>query len=62
MPRVYLSPPDLSPQDFQSVEEVLASNWVAPVGPHLTAFEQSVAEFTGVGHALALSSERRRCT
>lgn len=38
------------------MEAVLASNWVAPVGPHLTEFEAAVAASVGVGHALALSS------
>jgi len=56
MPRIYLSPPDITAQDHASVDAVLASNWVAPVGPHLTEFEETVASSTGVGHALALSS------
>ena len=32
------------------------SNWIAPLGPHVDAFEQEVAERTGVAHAAALSS------
>ncbi|MFU8848712.1 MAG: DegT/DnrJ/EryC1/StrS family aminotransferase [Opitutales bacterium] len=56
MSRIYLSPPDITAQDHVSVEAVLASNWVAPVGPHLLEFEQAVASRIGVGHALALSS------
>lgn len=38
------------------MDSVLTSNWVAPVGPHLTEFEATVASGTGVGHALALNS------
>lgn len=38
------------------MDSVLTSNWVAPVGPHLTEFEATVASGTRVGHALALSS------
>lgn len=56
MSRLYLSPPDIRPEDYRSVQAVLDSNWVAPVGPHLEAFEQAVCAQTGVGHALALSS------
>lgn len=56
MPRIYLSAPDISPHDFRRVEEVLASNWVAPVGPHLEEFERCVAKHVGVGHAVALNS------
>jgi dTDP-4-amino-4,6-dideoxygalactose transaminase len=32
------------------------SNWIAPVGPDLDAFEREVAERAGVAHAVALSS------
>ena len=56
MPRIYLSPPDISAQDHAAVDSVLTSNWVAPVGPHLAEFEQAVAARVGVDHALALSS------
>lgn len=56
MARIYLSPPEITAEDYRSVEGVLDSNWVAPVGPHLEAFEKAVSERTGVDHALALSS------
>jgi dTDP-4-amino-4,6-dideoxygalactose transaminase len=32
------------------------SNWIAPVGPHLEAFERELAEYVGTPHAAALSS------
>jgi len=32
------------------------SNWIAPIGPHVDAFEREAAERTGVAHAAALSS------
>ncbi|MEN8735466.1 MAG: DegT/DnrJ/EryC1/StrS family aminotransferase [Lentimonas sp.] len=56
MPRIYLSPPDISVADHASVDAVLTSNWVAPVGPHLNAFEAELASMTGVAHAVALNS------
>lgn len=56
MSRIYLSPPDIRPQDHESVDAVLASNWVAPVGPDLTAFESLVSARVGRDHAVALSS------
>ncbi len=34
----------------------LRSNWIAPLGPEVDAFEEELAMQTGVGHALALSS------
>lgn len=32
------------------------SNWIAPLGPHVNAFEQEFAEKVGASHAVALSS------
>jgi pyridoxal phosphate-dependent aminotransferase EpsN len=32
------------------------SNWIAPLGPHVDAFERELAQYVGVPHAVALSS------
>lgn len=56
MPRLYLSPPDISSHDHAGVDDVLTSNWVAPIGPHLNEFEAAVAQRVGRAHALALNS------
>jgi pyridoxal phosphate-dependent aminotransferase EpsN len=56
MPRVYLSPPHLSGRELDYLRDAIASNWVAPLGPHVDAFEAELAELTGVPNALALSS------
>lgn len=54
--RIYLSPPHMSGREQTYIQEAFASNWIAPLGPHVTAFEQEVAAFTGAKGALALSS------
>jgi dTDP-4-amino-4,6-dideoxygalactose transaminase len=36
--------------------EAFDSNWIAPLGPHVDAFERELAERVGVAHAAALSS------
>ncbi len=56
MPRIYLSPPDISSKDHASVDAVLTSNWVAPVGPALDAFEAATAKRAQRSHAVALNS------
>ena len=56
MDRIYLSPPDLSESDRSAVAAALLSNWVAPVGPALDAFEAAVSRRIGRKHALALNS------
>jgi len=54
--RIFLSPPDVSEVERKLLLEAFDSNWVAPVGPDLDAFEAQVAELVGVRHAVALAS------
>ena len=37
--RIYLSPPDVGPEERRMLLEAFDSNWIAPVGPDLDAFE-----------------------
>jgi len=55
-PRVYLSPPHMSGQEQGLVAEAFTSNWIAPLGPHVDAFEREFAERVGAKHAVTLSS------
>jgi dTDP-4-amino-4,6-dideoxygalactose transaminase len=54
--RIYLSPPHLSGRELDYLQDAIDSNWVAPLGPHVDAFEAELAALVGVPHALALSS------
>ena len=56
MARIYLSPPHLTGRETEFVAEAIASNWIAPLGPHVDAFERELAALAGVEHAVALSS------
>ncbi len=56
MSRLFLSPPHLGGSELDLVKSVFASNWIAPVGPDIVAFEQEFAAMVGVGSAAALSS------
>jgi len=55
-PRLYLSPPHMGGRERELVDEVFASNWIAPIGPMVDAFEDGLAETTGISHVVALSS------
>jgi pyridoxal phosphate-dependent aminotransferase EpsN len=55
-PRIYMSSPHLSGHELKYVEAAFESNWVAPLGPHVDAFEEEFAARIGVKHAVALSS------
>jgi dTDP-4-amino-4,6-dideoxygalactose transaminase len=54
--RVFLSPPEVGDEDRRMLLEAFDSNWIAPAGPDIDAFERELAEKTGVAHAVALSS------
>lgn len=54
--RIYLSPPHMSRRERELLVEAFDSNWIAPLGPHVDAFEREFAEKLGVSHAVALSS------
>ena len=56
MSRIYLSPPDVGPVERELILDAFDSNWIAPLGPHVDAFEAELAAFVGVDHAVALSS------
>jgi pyridoxal phosphate-dependent aminotransferase EpsN len=56
MPRVFLSAPDISGQEKALVNEVFASNYVAPIGKMLTRFERDMCAYTGIKNAVALTS------
>lgn len=53
---ILLSVPHMSEYERSYVTEAFESNWVAPLGPNVTGFENEIAEKTGTGHAAALSS------
>ena len=56
MARIYLSPPHVTGREAELVAEAIASNWIAPLGPHVDAFERELGLVAGVEHAVALSS------
>lgn len=54
--RIFLSTPHLSGAEQAFVADAFASNWIAPLGPHVEAFEREFAAVVGSRYALALSS------
>ena len=56
--RIYLSSPHMSDEGYELnyIKEAFDTNWIAPLGPHVDAFEQELAARVGVSHAAALSS------
>ncbi|GAA2084290.1 aminotransferase class I/II-fold pyridoxal phosphate-dependent enzyme [Aeromicrobium halocynthiae] len=56
MSRIYLSSPDVGELEERYVLDAVRSGWVAPLGPHVDAFEAEMADRVGAKHAVALSS------
>jgi dTDP-4-amino-4,6-dideoxygalactose transaminase len=56
MNKIWLSSPHIGNGEIQYVNEAFATNWIAPLGPHVTAFERALEEKTQTKHAAALSS------
>jgi dTDP-4-amino-4,6-dideoxygalactose transaminase len=43
-------------EEIKFIHEAFDTNWVAPVGPHISAFEKELSDYVGVKHCSALSS------
>jgi len=56
MSRIYLSPPDVGADERAMLLDAFDSNWIAPLGPHVAAFEAEFAQFVGTEDAVALAS------
>jgi pyridoxal phosphate-dependent aminotransferase EpsN len=56
MGRVYLSPPHVGEEERSLLLDAFDSNWIAPLGPHVDAFEKEFGARVGGLHAAALSS------
>jgi dTDP-4-amino-4,6-dideoxygalactose transaminase len=54
--RIFLSTPHMGGDEAELVREVFASNWIAPLGPQVDAFEHEFAQLVESEHAAALSS------
>lgn len=54
--QILLSTPHLGEAERSFVEDAFRTNWVAPLGPNVDAFERELAEMVGSRHAAAVSS------
>ncbi len=54
--RIFLSPPHMGGNELAYVQKVFESNYIAPLGAFVNAFEDSIKRYTQAPNALALSS------
>lgn len=53
---ILLSTPHMGDRELQFVQAAFDTNWIAPVGPHVDAFEQEFCKVVGASHAAAVTS------
>ena len=56
MSKVWLSSPHLGEREIEYVNEAFATNWIAPLGPNVDAFENQISSYLNVKEAVSLSS------
>ncbi|TDU40000.1 dTDP-4-amino-4,6-dideoxygalactose transaminase [Gelidibacter sediminis] len=56
-PKIWLSSPHMSGHEQSYIKDAFDSNWVAPLGPNVTGFEDDIQGYLGVdSHVAVLSS------
>ena len=54
--RIFLSPPNVSGLELEYIKEAFESNYIAPLGPMVDAFERELCARVGIKHGVAVSS------
>jgi dTDP-4-amino-4,6-dideoxygalactose transaminase len=54
--RIFLSEPHMGGGELDFIHEAFATNWIGSLGPHVTAFEQELAVYTGAKAVSCVSS------
>ena len=54
--KIFLSSPTMHGEEQAYIREAFESNWVAPLGKNVDAFERETAAYVGVSHAAALNA------
>lgn len=54
--RIYLASPTMHDYEMKYVQEAFDTNWIAPLGPNVTGFENEVKAYSGASFATATSS------
>lgn len=54
--KIWLSSPHMSGNEMKYINEAFATNWIAPLGPNVTSFENELGEYLKTKHVAALTS------
>lgn len=53
---IFLSPPYIKGNEQKYVKEAFDTNWIAPLGPNVTCFENEMSSYIGTPYSVALSA------
>ncbi len=56
MKKILLATPTMHTEEQQYIQKAFETNWIAPLGPNVDEFENTVAAYAGVSSCAALSS------
>jgi len=54
--KIWLSSPHMSGNEMKYINDAFETNWIAPLGPNVTSFENELAEYVNIKHVAALTS------
>ena len=54
--RIWLSSPHMSGREQKYIQEAFDTNWIAPLGPNVDAFEKELGEYLKINHVTATNS------
>lgn len=54
--QILLSTPHMGESEKEFIDEAFRTNWIAPLGPNVDAFEREISSLVGAGYAAAVSS------
>ncbi|WP_372770591.1 DegT/DnrJ/EryC1/StrS family aminotransferase, partial [Lutibacter sp.] len=55
--KIYLSPPHISGKEMKYIQQAFDTNWIAPLGPNINEFENTLQTYLGESnHVAALNS------
>lgn len=54
--KLFLSPPHMGGEELPFVQQAFESNYIAPLGPMVDAFEREFAKYVGIRHCAAVAS------
>lgn len=54
--KIWLSSPHMSGNEMKYIDEAFKTNWIAPLGPNVTAFEDELEDYLKIGDVAVLSS------